>query len=57
LGREESDYAVRSGDKESFREVYLEYFPRLKSYFGSRGFSSEDAEGVPGLATPGRKPR
>lgn len=40
----ESGYTVRSGDQESFREVYLEYFPRLKSYFGSRGFSAEEAE-------------
>ena len=29
---------------DAFHEVFLEYFPRLRSYFGSQGFSTQDAE-------------
>ena len=43
MGTEDSQ-AVRAGERESFRETYLEYFPRSKSYFRSRRFSWEDAE-------------
>ena len=29
---------------DAFHDVFLEFFPRLRSYFRSRGFSLEDAE-------------
>jgi RNA polymerase sigma-70 factor, ECF subfamily len=29
---------------DAFRDVFLEFFPRLRSYFRSHGFSAEDAE-------------
>jgi RNA polymerase sigma-70 factor, ECF subfamily len=29
---------------DAFRDVFLEFFPRLRSYFRSQGFSIEDAE-------------
>ncbi|HVR99220.1 MAG TPA: sigma-70 family RNA polymerase sigma factor [Thermoanaerobaculia bacterium] len=37
LGRE-------SPPREAFREVFLEFFPRLRSYFHAQGFSLADAE-------------
>jgi RNA polymerase sigma-70 factor (ECF subfamily) len=33
-----------SRDSEGFRKTFLEFFPRLRSFFHSRGFSRSDAE-------------
>lgn len=35
---------VSSGEREEFRGVFVEYFPRLRSYFRACGFQSADAD-------------
>ncbi|MGH9442083.1 MAG: RNA polymerase sigma factor [Thermoanaerobaculia bacterium] len=34
----------RSPQIDAFRDVFVEFFPRLRSFFRSRGFSRDDAE-------------